>query len=104
MFFDLADGAMWNNKMDNILIYHRPMMQTNPEDPLAEFHSKKIKRQKTVGKRGFLLFEYVRRTRRFEFGGIDYMARLIAEKEMVFTKTQSKIQYSPINDFEEDPF
>jgi twinkle protein len=43
--FDVADGAMWNNKMDNILVYHRPLAQTDPQNPMCEFHSKKIRRQ-----------------------------------------------------------
>lgn len=94
--FDLADGAMWNNKMDNILIYHRPFMQVSPEDPTAEFHSKKIKRQKTVGKRGFILMEYVRRTRRFEFSGYDYMAKLIAEKDLTFGRYRPEIKEVPM--------
>ncbi len=43
--FDVNDGAMWNNKMDNILVYHRPFAQTDPQNPSCEFHSKKIRRQ-----------------------------------------------------------
>ena len=43
--FDLSDGAMWSNKMDNILVYHRPFAQTDPQNPTCEFHSKKIRRQ-----------------------------------------------------------
>ncbi len=54
--FDINDGAMWSNKMDNILVYHRPFAQTDPNNPLAEFHSKKIKK-KSVGRKGFMLVE-----------------------------------------------
>lgn len=67
--FDLADGAMWNNKADNILIYHRPVAQTDPDNPICEHHSKKIKRQKQVGKRGWFEFELKRKQRRFLFDG-----------------------------------
>jgi hypothetical protein len=91
--FDIADGAMWNNKMDNIIVYHRPFMQTQPENPTVEFHSKKIRRQKTVGKKGYTLFEYKRRTRRYEFDDIDYMAKLIKDKGLSFKKEQSMIPY-----------
>jgi len=84
--FDMADGAMWNNKMDNILIYHRPFMQTNPTDTTCEFHSKKIKRQKVVGSRGFVLFEYIRKWRRFFFNGRDDMQYLINEIGLRFDK------------------
>lgn len=77
---DLNGGAMWGNKMDNILVYHRPFGVSQPDDPLAELHSKKIKRQKIVGKKGFFDYRYIRRTRRFEFDGIDYMQRAIDAK------------------------
>jgi hypothetical protein len=70
--FDIADGAMWNNKMDNILIYHRPNHQKDPSSTLCELHTKKIRRQKSVGKKGTLEFELDIRKRRFRFGGIDH--------------------------------
>lgn len=75
--YDIADGAMWNNKMDNILIYHRPDHQTNPDSTLCELHSKKIRRQKTVGRKGILSFELSRNTRRFLFNGRDYLGELL---------------------------
>jgi len=78
--FDLNDGAMWNNKMDNILAYHRPFRQTDPNNPTAEFHSKKIKRQKIVGRPDVSTFEYNRTSRRFEFNGRDPMADALRAK------------------------
>ena len=60
--FDVNDGAMWSNKMDNILVYHRPFAQTEPSNPICEFHSKKIRRQKIVGKKGFSIFEMLFKT------------------------------------------
>lgn len=76
----LSGGAMWGNKMDNVLVYHRPFGGSDPDNPMCELHSKKIKRQKIVGKRGFFEFRFSRKTRRFEFGGIDYMQRAIDAK------------------------
>ena len=64
--FDLAGGAMWNNKADNILVYHRPN-SNDPKDFTCELHTKKIRRQKIVGFRGKVEFQYVRETRRFDF-------------------------------------
>lgn len=89
--FDVADGAMWNNKVDNLLVYHRPFMQVNPEDPTAEFHTKKIRRQKSVGKKGLVMMEYIRTTRRFEILGRDYMAQLIRERGMSFVHQQQRL-------------
>jgi hypothetical protein len=74
--YDLAGGAMWNNKMWNILIYHRPMFYSTPQDPTCELHFKKIKR-KEVGKRGFIQFEYKYQKRRFLFHGGDPMEKIL---------------------------
>jgi len=65
--FDLAGGAMWNNKVDNILVYHRPNHHTDPMNNVCELHSRKIRRQKIVGEKGVETFEYSRRKRRFIF-------------------------------------
>jgi twinkle protein len=75
--YEIADGAMWNNKMDNILIYHRPNHQTEPDSPICELHTKKIRRQKTVGRKGIFTFELNRPKRRYIFDGKDYMAEYI---------------------------
>lgn len=91
--FDLAGGAMWNNKMDNILIYHRPFFQTDPNNPTCEFHSKKIRRQKSVGKRGFFLFEMIFTQRRFFFNGSDPMQKIINEKGYDFRPRQAQLNF-----------
>lgn len=91
--FDIADGAMWNNKVDNLLIYHRPFMQVNPDDRTCEFHSKKIRRQKVVGKKGVLVFDYNRGSRRYEFMMNDPMDKLIKDRKLSFKKEQQPIPY-----------
>jgi hypothetical protein len=80
--FDLAGGAMWNNKCHNILIYHRPTNSSDPTNPACEFHSKKIKKQKVVGKRGSSEFIFDIRTRRFVFDGKDPMDEAIKKMNM----------------------
>ena len=94
--FDINDGAMWNNKVDNILVYHRPLAQTDPRNPMCEFHSKKIRRQKTVGKIGFIACEYMAATRRFEVDGHDYMQDLINLNKLDFCKQLSKFEPAKI--------
>jgi len=69
--YDLAGGAMWNHKCDNILVYHRPMAQSDPESPLCQHHSKKIRKEKMIGKKGFFDFELKRLRRRFYFNGFN---------------------------------
>jgi twinkle protein len=69
--YDLAGGAMWNNKMDNILAYHRPNYQTNPQDSISEFHSQKIKKQMLNGKPGMIALDYHRASGRFFEAGFN---------------------------------
>ncbi len=88
--FDLTDGAMWNNKMDNILVYHRPFAQTDPQNPTCEFYSKKIRRQKIVGKKGFIVFEMVFKTRRFFFNGLDSLQKLLNDKDITFKQKSTQ--------------
>lgn len=90
--FDVADGGQWNNKVDCLLVYHRPFAQTEPQNPVAEFHSKKIRRQKVVGKKGFFLFDMVFSKRRFVFNGFDPLGKLIDEKEPDF-KYKEKVPF-----------
>lgn len=91
--YEIADGAMWNNKMDNILIYHRPNHQTDPESNICELHTKKIRRQKTVGKKGILTFELSLKKRRYYIGGKDYLAEYLTPK-------QTEIKLQPNENFE----
>ena len=105
--FDIADGALWNNKLDNILVYHRPFAQTEPSNPLCEFHSKKIRRQKIVGKKGFSVFEMLFKTRRFFFNGSDPLQKILNEKNITFkTESTKELQqgWVPYNNNNEDLF
>ena len=105
--FDIADGALWNNKLDNILVYHRPFAQTEPSNPLCEFHSKKIRRQKIVGKKGFSVFEMLFKTRRFFFNGSDPLQKILNEKNITFkTESTKELQqgWVPFNNNNEDLF
>ena len=89
--FDVNDGAMWSNKMDNILVYHRPFAQTDPNNPLAEFHSKKIKK-KSVGRKGFMMLDYVWERRRFFIEGRDILQEMLNTKNMDFWKKKEASQ------------
>jgi hypothetical protein len=89
--FDVNDGAMWNNKMDNITVYHRPFAQTDPSSPLAEFHSKKIKK-KSVGRKGFIMVEYIWERRRFFIEGKDFIQEMLNKKGIDFWKRKEANQ------------
>ena len=92
--FDIADGSMWNNKADNILVYHRPFAQTDPQNPTCEFHSKKIRRQKTVGKKGMALFQMLFSTRRFFFNANDPLRDAIKKRELTFEYVQPEMTFN----------
>ena len=47
--YNLAGGAMWANKCDNILATYRPYFGEDKSNPSVEFRSQKIKKQKYVG-------------------------------------------------------
>jgi hypothetical protein len=89
--FDVNDGAMWNNKMDNITVYHRPFAQTDPSSPLAEFHAKKIKK-KSVGRKGFVMIEYIWDRRRFFIEGRDFIQEMLNKKGLDFWKRKEANQ------------
>jgi hypothetical protein len=82
--YELNDGSMWSNKCDNIIVFHRTEFQTKPDGNECEFHSKKIRRQRTVGKRGMSLMQYSRERRRFMFNGRDPLNERLVEKKMDF--------------------
>jgi hypothetical protein len=78
--FDIAGGAMNNNKYDNIMIYHRPLRHSDPQATNCELHTKKIKRQKIVGSIGVLSFNLKKYTRRYLFESqVDYVQQLVSD-------------------------
>lgn len=100
--YEIADGAMWNNKCDNILIYHRPFGQSDPNNPLCEHYSKKIRRQKMVGKKGSFEFEFNRKRRRFYFGGASPLDGNEYEYPPIQKITPNKLIEIPLSS--DDPF
>jgi len=89
--YDINDGAMWNNKMSNILVYHRPFAQTDPNNPTADIYFKKIKK-KSVGKRGFTTVEYLWNKRRFFINGRDVTQDLLNKRNYDFWKAKTSTQ------------
>lgn len=63
--YELAGGAMWNHKCDNILCYHRPNYYVNSYDNWCQLTSQKIKKQKMNGLPGTVNFYYDRMKCRF---------------------------------------
>jgi hypothetical protein len=65
--YEIADGSMWNNKVDNMLMVHRPYRSTDPNNPVVQVSTKKIKKMRVVGKLDTITLEYDWKTSRFWF-------------------------------------
>lgn len=50
--YDIAGGAMWGNKVFNIVSYYRPNFHSNKSDPAVDVYIQKIKRKRTGGQHG----------------------------------------------------
>jgi twinkle protein len=50
--YDIAGGAMWANKADNIISYYRTNHHVNKTSPEVKIYIQKIKRRRTGGKPG----------------------------------------------------
>ncbi len=50
--YDIAGGAMWGNKVDQIVSYYRPNFHVNKNDPNVQVYIQKLKRKRTGGKLG----------------------------------------------------
>lgn len=50
--YDVAGGAMWANKADNIISYYRPNHHIDKSSPEVKIYIQKIKRRRTGGKPG----------------------------------------------------
>jgi hypothetical protein len=63
--YDIAGGAMWSNKVDNILVVNRPYYISDPANTQVDIHVRKIKKQKLVGVPGVCALDYSRKTNRY---------------------------------------
>ena len=64
--YDIAGGAMWGNKSDLILSYHRPRFHEDKNSPEVEIHVQKVKRKRTGGKLGSFPLKLLWNKKRFE--------------------------------------
>lgn len=68
--FDLSGGAMWGNKADNVLAIHRPNYLQDKSDTSVEWHAHKIKKQKLVGRPGWLSLNFDYLKNRYYLNGV----------------------------------
>lgn len=82
LVYDYAGGAMWNNKCDNILCYHRPFANTEPENTSCVFASQKIKKRKLTGSPGEYPMQFDPMTNRFiQIDGTNPFLKLDIKRE-----------------------
>jgi twinkle protein len=63
--YDLAGGAMWANKCDNVLCTWRPVHRSDPDNKIVHFISHKIKKQRQCGMPGVAELTFARATMRY---------------------------------------
>lgn len=79
--YDIAGGAQWGNKADNIWSGYRPNWHNDKEDPTVEIHWQKIKRKRTGGKLGIVQMRLNWVTKRYVMDdGVAYCDPVLAEK------------------------
>jgi len=86
--YDLAGGAMWGNKCDNVLCTHRPYFTSNKQSTETIFSSQKIKKQKLNGIPGDV-------TLAFDIYSMRYKERVSNTGDYIF---------NPLTDKDENPF
>lgn len=63
--YDIAGGAMWGNKVDLIVSYHRPLFHENKNSPEVQIYVQKLKRKRTGGQLGDFPLKLVWERKRF---------------------------------------
>lgn len=92
--YDVAGGAMWGNKVDQIISYYRPNFHTDKNDPCADIHIQKLKRKRTGGKLGFFSTILNWQTKRYMVEGVvpldkEYAKQVLAlEARQEYTQAQ----------------
>lgn len=47
--YSVSGGRMWDNKVDNLLVVHRPYTDDDPPNTAVDFYARKIKQKGLVG-------------------------------------------------------
>lgn len=63
--YDIAGGAMWGNKVDQIISYYRPQFHVDKNSPDVEIYIQKVKRKRTGGQLGSFPLKFNWNKKRF---------------------------------------
>ena len=96
--YKLAGGAMWYNKLDNLMFVHRPHFISDPQDSQVLIRHGKIKKRQLVGSGGDAYVDYNFKTNRYvylnnepEFSDIG--ESLVLEKKKETEEEQEKLPF-----------
>jgi twinkle protein len=84
--YDVAGGAMWGNKVDQIVSYYRPNYHVDKNSPEVQVYIQKLKRKRTGGKCGDFPLRLVWSKKRYANGRDEMpcdpeMAKIILKRE-----------------------
>lgn len=97
--YDLAGGAMWGNKCDDIVCIYRPFFSSNRSDTTVKFISQKIKKRKLCGDPGEVLLDYDITSGRFVENINGVRSTPFGGHELKMEHEKLKSFYEPDNDF-----
>lgn len=92
--YDVAGGAMWGNKMDQILSYYRPRFHEDKNSTEVQIHVQKVKRKRTGGKLGSVDMQFIWSKKRF-IEGISEIFVCDPLRAASFKNGQLKEDYKP---------
>ena len=105
--YDIAGGAAWGNKMDQIISYYRPNFHIDKNDPQVKIYIQKLKRKRTGGQLGD--FDLVLNWKKKRYAN-PITGEMFCDPELASGKKQNQPQLSirlPYSDndlINEDPF
>ena len=97
--YDIAGGAVWGNKTDQIISYYRPRFHEDKNSPEVEIYIQKLKRKRTGGKLGhFPMVLQWSKKRYSEDSGLVPCDPLLANKEVKKEETYREQTWLPYKD------
>ena len=104
--YDIAGGAMWGNKVDQIISYYRPNFHLDKNDPNVEVHLHKVKRKRTGGKLGSFALRLNWSTKRFSdtFDNVFCDPKIAEQVKLRENTINTSVQDIPYLDVEFIPF
>jgi hypothetical protein len=103
--YDLSGGAMWGNKVDQIISYYRPRFHEDKNSKEVEIYIQKVKRKRTGGQLGYFSIYLDWKTKRYchPITAESYCNPLAAKKAKV-PKGEEQDMFKPFIDNSEIGF